>query len=308
MLLIDPVLRHAERRFGLLTHEDLLVAGVSSRQISRWVDDGRLVALHRGVFRVGGAPPSPEGSILAAILVHGEGTWAAYRSAAALWALPGHPHGGRIELLREIGVSHQRLGARVHRSRAIPAHHVTTHRGIPVTTLSRTVADLAGVIGPARLDRLVEEALRTRWCTVGSLFRVHHDLAGRGRPGTRRLREVLARRGEGYVPTESELDVLGRAAVRQVPGIEWQVQMFDEQGYIRRVDGLHRDGGVVIEWDGADFHDAAHQRAADQAGDERLAALGLEVVRYRWPDVTVRAADTALTLGRLVRQRAGAPS
>ncbi len=165
-------------------------------------------------------------------------------------------------------------------------HHHTVVRSIPVTTLPRTIFDLGGWLPLGPLDRLVEVGLRTRSCSVGALYRVLADLGGRGRPGTVAMRTVLERRGPDYVPTESELDRLGRAAIGVVPGMEWQVELGDEQGYIRRVDGFHPASGVVLEWDGARFHDLDRQRELDQAGDLRLAAMGLRVHRFRWFQVT----------------------
>ena len=137
----------------------------------------------------------------------------------------------------------------------------------------------------------MEAAIRTPACTIGALHRVVEDLGGRGRPGTAAMRAVLLDRGRTYVPTESELDLLGRAVVAPIEGIEWQVELSDERGYIRRVDGLHRAAGLVIEWDGAEFHDRPDQRRLDAEGDERLRRLGLEVVRFRWADVTLRPAE-----------------
>lgn len=164
-----------------------------------------------------------------------------------------------------------------------------------MTTLSRTLFDMAGVVGPRMLDPMVEAALRTSNCTIGSLHRVLEDLESSGRSGVRSLRRVLHRRGRDYVPTESELDVLGRRAVAGIDGIEWQVELSDEQGYVRRVDGFHRDSGLVIEWDGAEFHDRTRQRELDAVQDHRLHAMGLAVLRFRWHGVvgepdSVRAA------------------
>jgi hypothetical protein len=105
------------------------------------------------------------------------------------------------------------------------------------------------------------------------------------------MRAVLVERGLDYVPTESELDLLGRAVLAPIEGFEWQVSLSDERGYIRRVDGLHRLGRLVIEWDGAAFHDLADQRRLDDEGDARLRSLGLEVLRFRWPEVARRPAE-----------------
>lgn len=280
------MLARATRQHGLLCLEDLLAEGVPERRVRRWLEAGRLELVHRGVYRVGGHPATPDGRVLAAILLNGAGTWASHRTACGVWGLPSVPLGGLVELVRPDGTSPARGAARVHRSRTLLPHHVTVHRGIPVTTLSRSLFDLAAIAGPRQLDRAVEEGLRTSHCSLGSLHRVLQDLAQRGRPGIRRMREQLERRGEGYVPTESELDDLGRAVLAPIAGIEWQVPLTDESGYIRRVDGLHVPSGLVIEWDGVAFHGLSRDRAADAAGDERLRALGLEVVRFGWDDVT----------------------
>lgn len=156
--------------------------------------------------------------------------------------------------------------------------------------MSRTLLDMAAVVGPNLLDEIVEAALRTPYCTIGSLYRVLDEASGRGRPGVAGLRSVVERRGRDHVPTESELDVLGRQVVASIDGIEWQVELSDERGYIRRVDGFHRSSGLVIEWDGAAFHDLDRQRTLDAAQDERFRGMGLTVLRFRWDDVT-RAPD-----------------
>lgn len=290
----------AERRYGLLTTDDLAHAGIAEREVRRWIALGRIEVEARGVFRIGGCPTTTEAAVLAAILSGGSSAWASHRTAAWLWGLPGFGRPGRVELVRLHPTSNQRSSATVHRTTSMPDHHVTLRRGIPATSLARTAFDLASLVGGTHLDRTVEAAIRTPWCTVGALYRVVEELGGRGRPGTAAMREVLAERGRSYVPTESELDLLGRAVVASIGGIEWQVEMSDEQGYIRRVDGLHRAGRLVIEWDGAEFHDRPDQRRLDAEGDARLRALGLEVVRFRWHDVTARPSDVRRTVAALV--------
>lgn len=296
----------AERHHGLLTTADLIRAGVAERQIHRWSNIGRLVPVAQGVYRVAGCPPTVESEIMAAVLVHGPGTWASHRTAAWLWGLPGFGRPGGIELVRGHDRSNERLAARVHRSTRLPDHHVGFVRSVPVTSLTRTVFDLGGRLGWGSFDRAVEAALRTDQCTIGSLHRVLAELGGRGRPGTTAMRRALEGRGRQYVPTESELDLLGRAVVAQITGIEWQVPMSDRKGYIRRVDGLHRASGLVIEWDGALYHDSAQQQELDAAGDLRLRALGHDVVRFRWADVTERPAEVRTEVANRTRPRAEA--
>lgn len=296
----------AERRHGLLTSEDLAAAGIDRREVQRWLRLGRVEIEGRGVFRIGGCPATTESRILAAILTSEAGAWASHLTAAWVHHQPGIGHPGQIEITRLHSTSNQRTSARVHRTTAMPDHHITVVRGIPVTTLARTVFDLAPVLGERGLDRAVEAAIRTPACTIGALYRVLEDLGGRGRPGTAAMRSVLRERGRSYVPTESELDLLGRAVVAPIDGIEWQVEMGDERGYIRRVDGLHRAGRLVIEWDGAEFHDHPDQQRVDAEGDARLRRLGLEVVRFRWADVTLRSAEVRRSVADRVSPSAAA--
>lgn len=280
----------AESKHGLLTTTDLLRAGVGDRQARRWVRSGRLVRVARGVYRVAGCPPSVESEILTSVLVHGHQTFASHRTAAWLWGLPGFGVPGRIEVIRSQDRSNERTAARVHRSTELPEHHVTSRRAIPVTSLPRTLFDIAGHVGFGTFDRALEAGLRTAHCTVGSLHRILAELGRRGRRGTAAMRRALEPRSHDYVPTESELDLLGRAVLEPIGGFDWQVAMSDRQGYIRRVDGLHRPTGLVIEWDGAEFHDTLQQQELDRAGDLRLRALGCDVLRFRWADVTERPA------------------
>lgn len=290
----------AEQQLGLLTSRDLADAGIGPRQITRWIEVGRLVPAARGVFRIGGCPPSTEARVLASILVHGTGTWASHRTAAWLWGLEGFGRPGLIEVTRLAETSNQRSSAAVHRSTRLPDHHQARVGAVPVTSLSRTLFDLAGQLGPKPLGRAIEAGLRTRSCTIGSLFRVTEELGGRGRRGTVAMRAALEARGRSYVPTESELDVLGRAVLASIRGIEWQVPMSDARGYIRRVDRLHPAAGLVIEWDGAEYHGSPEQQELDAAGDERLRALGLHVVRFTWGDVTLRPGDVRTEVGSAV--------
>lgn len=276
--------RTAEHRFGVVTRDELLAAGLADRTIDAWSATGRLVPLARGVYRLAGVPPSFAAEVMAAILVFPGDTWAARHSAARLLGSPMQSGERRIELVRPVELSAQRSIARVYRSTCLPPHHLTTVDGIPLTTASRTAFDLARTTGAVRLGRFVDWAIVEGLATMGSLYRVLYDLGGRGRPGTRRMREVLDARGLDHVPPASELEAVGMALLDGL-GFTWQVELSDERGYIRRVDGCHRPGRLVVELDGK-YHDGEAQRALDRAGDRRIEAMGYDVERLRWVDVT----------------------
>ncbi len=303
----DEVIARVEATHGIVTHSDLLAAGISPRQVLRQREAGRLVDLHHGVYRIAGAPPTYEARVAAALRIVDEDgqSWASHHTASRMWGVGIHGRDQRIEILRPKLLSAARGGVLVHRSTLIPPHHVTVLRGLPVTTPSRTLFDLARSTGPVVLGRGITKAIQVRDipCSLPSLYRVLYDLGGRGRPGTRRFREVLDTFDPAEPPTESVLDEIGRSLLRRVPGIRWQVEMSDERGYIRRVDGLVEDIPLVIELDSV-FHDDPVQRALDDEGDRRLLALGYPTRRLRWPDLT-RPGDLTLDeILRLVADRA----
>lgn len=288
------------RRHGVVTRTELLAAGLSPGQIDRLGASGRLVITGVGVYRVAGAPDSFESRVLSAILGTEGEAWASHRTAARLWGIRVSGPERPVDLTRPYGLSANRGGVWVHRSTHLPEHHLTTMRAIPVTTAARTLFDLARSTGVRQHDRAVEEALRDRLCTVGALHRVLAELGGRGRPGTRRLRTILAGRDVDYIPTASELEAVGRAVLGSVPQIEWEVGLSDEHGYIRQVDGLVRSVRMVIEFDGERFHGQPSDIASDAASDARLVAAGYVVLRFGWIDLTHRSESVRATVDRLV--------
>lgn len=290
----NDLTRTAERRFGVVTRDELIASGLAERTVDAWANGGRLIPVARGVYRLAGVPPSFAAEVMAAILVFPGDTWGARHTAARLLGSPLRGSERRIKLVRPVELSAQRSIARVYRSTCLPPHHLTTVEGIPLTTASRTAFDLARTTGAVRLGRFVDWAVIEGLATMGSLYRVLYDLGGRGRPGTRRMREVLDGRGLDHVPPASELEAVGMALLDGL-GFEWQVEISDERGYIRRVDGRHRQGMLVVELDGK-YHDGEEQKALDAAGDRRLEALGYAVERLRWTDV---ARDGDLTRSRI---------
>jgi hypothetical protein len=296
--------RQAARNHGILTAEQMIAAGASRRQVTAWVQAGRLVPSARGAYLVGGAPVTFAARVVAAVLVHGSETWASHRTAAALWGIPGFGEEARIHLLRPVDGSNGRGGAIVHRSTCIPDEHVTMRGGIPVTTPARTVMDLAGTTSVRHLERVVAEAVRRDLCTDRALHIVLARLAGRGRPGTRRLRAVLDGRDPGR-PTLSELEDLARAAIvgAGLPEPEWQVDISDEQGWIGRVDGLYRSARIVLELDSHEWHGQRTDTLEDARRDKRLTDAGYLVERRGWTDLTQRPDTVLATLRALLEAR-----
>src|SRR2546429_7497750 len=79
--------RIASRQHGVVTRAQLLSAGLSAPGIKRRVRKGLLIAVHRGVYRVGHRAPSTDATHLAAVLACGEGALLSGRAAAQLLGL-----------------------------------------------------------------------------------------------------------------------------------------------------------------------------------------------------------------------------
>jgi hypothetical protein len=166
-----------------------------------------------------------------------------------------------------------RPGIRMHEA-ALPHDEVTVHEGIPVTTVPRTLFDLAAVLAPRQLERAINEAeVRRLWDEL-SLDRLLHRYPGHR--GNRNLRAALRKRREGSTLTRSELEetFLGLidAAGMPRPEINAIVEGFE-------VDAVWRDARVAVELDGRDTHGTAEAFERDRERDRILQVAGWRTVR-----------------------------
>ncbi len=210
----------------------------------------------------------------------GPGAVASRTTAAALWGLPGFEHGTVHVTQPRNGTSRSSRLAVVHESRFLPPHHEAVREGIPLTTVARTLFDLAGCVHPGRTERAIENARRHHLVTLEQLRRTTVELVARGRKGSRLMRDLLAARGAGWVPTESglEADFLALLVAAGIELPEGQVDLGGE-GWVGRVDFYYSRIRLVIEIDGHAFHTSLLDTEADARRDEALRAAGFEVMR-----------------------------
>ena len=218
---------------------------------------------------------------MAAVLDAGEGAVASHATGAALWGLPGFA-------LRDIEVT--RGGRRtsrtppiafLHRPVVLLPQHKTVIRGIPVTTLARTIFDLAGAgVKPARIARLVNMAANRSPGTLAALHRTLKELARRGRPGITVMREVLAERPVGSVLPASGLEMRFEHILREacLPPLRRQVDLGGHE-WNGRIDYVDLSIGLLVEVDSLLHHTSPMDVAADAARDEQLLASGFVKVR-----------------------------
>jgi hypothetical protein len=147
----------ADRQWGVVSLAQLRAMGLGARAVQRRGAAGRLHRVHRGVYAVGHRTLRVEGRRLAAVLACGRGAVLSHRTAAAHWGLLATDQVG-IDVTAPR--SRQGIpGIRLHSSRSLDAQDTTNHQGIPITTVHRTLLDLASTARPAELERALAQAM-----------------------------------------------------------------------------------------------------------------------------------------------------
>jgi hypothetical protein len=294
---------------GLITTEQLGQAGFGKDHIHHLLAVRRVERVSPRVLRLVGAPLTTAQRVLAAVLDAGPGSALSHGSALAWWKLPGF-------LLDELHVTHQRDG--VHRPRRLasfvhdvvllPDAHVRELEGVPVVTPPRALFDLAGTRGvhPQRVERAVDNAWSRGLVSGQTLHSMLNELAKRGRPGIRAMRQILEARGPDYVPPASGLEHRVDQIMRESnqPPLRRQVDSGDEAGWIGRVDFADEHVPFRLEVQSERFHSSLLDRRSDQDRLARLSAAGFVVATVTDIDVWHRPAHVVQVVHQARRQAA----
>jgi Protein of unknown function (DUF559)/Transcriptional regulator, AbiEi antitoxin len=287
----------ATRQEGMISTEQLLAAGLDRGAIAWRVRRGRLHPYHRGVYSVGHTRLSPRARLWAAVLARG-GPGAAllgYRAAAAPWELMPMPS-GRIDVIT-LRQSHSTKAIRVHRTKLDP-EDITHVDGLPLTTPTRTLIDLADQLTPHRLERVLHRAEILRILDVSA---IHARLAALPGRRSRTLLQALESLATGPAVTRSELEERFLALVAR-----WKLPrpLVNHRVEGHEVDFYWPTHRLIVETDGASTHLTPTAFEQDRARDASLTALGYRVIRVTWRQLTERPAEVAQLLRRLL-SRAG---
>jgi very-short-patch-repair endonuclease len=252
---LPRILRVARRQWGVVTRAQLTALGLSANGIAQWVRPGRLIRLYRGVYAVGHDRLTRDGRWLAAVMACGPGAALSHRDAAALWDLR-QSNSAYIDVIVPSQSGRKRAGLRIHRSARLRPDEVTVRHGIPVTTVARTLLDLADVLEKQALRRVVTEAEYLNRFDMTAINAVVEN-----NPGRRGAKLISAVGGAGH-RTRSKLEdrflaLLERHRVEEPESGVWI------DGY--EADFVWRSAGLVVELDGI----AAHRTTAAMKGDRR---------------------------------------
>ena len=237
----------AAEQHGVIGYRQLILAGLSRRQIERRLESGHLIRLHRGVYAVGHAALPPLAHFVAALIAVGPHAALYHHSSAVLWNMLAAEEGAPVHVAVTTGHPEHRPGIRIHRVKQLDVRY---REGLRVTSPAQTLASLAAHSSAATYQRAYDEALKQRL--------IRDDKS----PGF--TRSELERRFKGIIE-QSGLPTPKYNAY--VAGLEVDV-LWPEQRY-------------VVEIDSWQFH--GHRRAFER---DRKRDLALDAAGYRHARVT----------------------
>jgi hypothetical protein len=261
----------AGRQHGIVKSKQVREAGLSRQGVRRRVEAGWLVRLHEGVYAVGHTALTDKSHLVAAVYACGEEALASHRAAGKLWGIlrGGQPIEVTGPRSREVG-----KGFILHRSRLIHKEDRALIANIPVTSLARTLVDLADVLPEKQLANAVNEAEIKRLFDLQPVQRVLDRLPGR--KGRHKLNRVLSayRDVQPFIRSRGErlvLEICGQHGLPR-PRVNTWVES-------QEVDFYWPEANLVLEFDGGDVHRTTRAFYEDRKRDRALAARGIHVVR-----------------------------
>ena len=263
----------AQRDHNAVSLDDLRICGLTRSGVHRRVQAGQLYPRYPGVYAFGRPDLTPNGHRMAAVKACGEGALLTHASGAALRGMRQNS-ASRIDVTIPAGRPLRRLkGIRCHRADLEP-QDISEVDGIPTTSVSRTLLDLATQISYEGLEKAANEAV------VLEIFdmREMEDLLARskGHRGICKLRRVLEHgdlSGENVPKSGLEERFASLCAKHGLPkpAINRWILLGDEY---HQVDFLWRAQKVVIEVDSKRYHQTGWKLARDARRDELLPASG----------------------------------
>jgi very-short-patch-repair endonuclease len=287
--------------------------GVTDTSTARAVAAGRLHPVFRGVLAVGHPPTDDRGRIFAAVLACGSGAVVSHRTAAALLGLQDRPPVA-VDVIAP-GQSGRRIdGIRSHDVIPPGGEEVGLCDAIPCTSPSRTLVDLAGILGRRPLRHAVERAAVVGMLDVPATERVMAASRRRGAPVLRAIldgwREAENVPGDPIrIPrlrSELEAKLLALIGTAGLPPPRCNREI-EADGNRYEVDLLWPEHRLVVEADGSRYHANPAAFESDRRRDRALHLSGYRVVRFTRAQVEREPQAVVSAIGRLLAANRPAP-
>jgi len=288
----------AERQHGIVSIRQLTgPLGYSEAAVHRAVRAGRLHRLYRGVFAVGHTSLSLHAHCLAGVLACGPDALLSHVSAAWLWNLTKTsplPASVSTPLHRR-----RRPPLRLHEARTLAPEDRALRENIPVTSLPRTLLDLAATVRFEWLEKMVERSEDLELFDLRAVEELLERTVGHNGHG--RLRKAIAL----YRPTsftrsslEKRFLELCLGAGLPQPRTNYVIHGFELDCYWPE----HR---FAVELDVYETHGSRAAFERDRKRQEDLLLRGVVSTRVTGPRLEREPQEVVARIGRLLDQRRG---
>lgn len=296
--------RIAAAQHGVIARRQAIAAGLSPDAIGRLVNAGALIRLHPSVYALW--TPSAEEErwrqrLTAGALWLGNASAVSHRAAAIELGIDG-TSAAPIEYSTTGWRRSPGAGIVVHRVRSLPADETVVRGSLRITSVARTIVDLAALMESTTLELALESAFRLG-VTRDEIATVL-ERSGPARRGRSHLRVLL----EEYAPvgTESALETIVWELVRDegLPPPTPQHVIRDPDGtFVARADFAYPEARLAIEAESYKHHSNPRDWARDRRRENALISLGWIVYRVMWGDALRRRPLVARDLTRLREER-----
>lgn len=287
----------AWRQHGVVARKQLISLGLSRHAIQGRISRGLLEAVYPGVYVLGASPLNADGRRMAAVLACGDGSAISHRSAAHLWGVFPYEQ-RRVEVIRLEGRTGHR-GIVQHRV-SLRSDEVTEVDRIPVTSVFRTIFDLAAVASKREVERAFHEAevrQLTDRVSLPQLLTRHP-----GRRGARVLWEILGSRQQPAGLTQNDFEEMFVAFLdaRGLPRPLLNATL-PLRGRLLRPDCMWPDERLIAELDGRAAHGTDQAFEGDRYRDRALLVEGWRSTRVTWRQLRDEPEAIAADLRELLR-------
>ncbi len=294
----------ARGQHGVVTRGQLLGLGFGGTAIAGRVRRGLLQAIHPGVYVLGGSEPTANARRRAAILACGPGAVLSHRSAARAWGIyPYEPE--RIEVSRPAAGGTKHGSIVLHQARLLE-DELSDVRGIPVTSLFRTVFDLAAVVSKREVERAFHETEVRQLTDRVSLPQLLTRHPGRRGAGT--VREILAG-GEpaGFTQNDFEEMFVAFLDANDLPRPRFNATL-PIRGRLLRPDCMWPAERLIAELDGRAVHGTERAFENDRRRDRILLVDGWRSTHITWLQLRDEPGAIAADLWELLRGSGSPPT
>ncbi len=288
-----------QEQHGVVTRRQAESCGLAPSTVTDQMKAGGLRRVGRGVAALPGAGVTPHAAILAAALSVGHQALAARWTALWLWGLLRRPP-STVHLIvpyaRWAAESTERVT--ITRSRTLVLEDRDLAQGIAVTSVPRTLADMAGHVATPFLRGLVIDAVQRRLVTLGEV----RDRATlmRNSAGLGRLRRICFELDVQHCDSVLEHDCRRRLRATSLPKPHPRPYEIVTHRGRRVIDVPWPDLRVGIECNGRAFHSDREALDKDGVRLTEIAVADWRIAHATWTRVEGRFGELVEDVERLM--------